>query len=405
MGDIINTPDNAENPAMLDAQKAAQNIREFSGMIKNNADAINGVKAENEALRKELEGVKKELGALQQAGIAPEGVNGNITNMSAGLQFVKSAGFEAFKKSIPGSRDASYRYQVKAAAPETTQADNTASHGSFTPPVNIGVVTDPRSVINIRPLFGTMSVEGSSYEFVRYGYRTTLTATGPAFTAEGNAKPEANYGGPIIAGTVKTLPVWTKLTEQMIADNANLVQVINDDLPYQLDKVIDYQILRGDGTGVNLKGLNQSGNYVDYLDGVVWGSSDTVIDLVLTVKGKMEAAGIRNLILVLNSEDWTKVLKSKNVNKDYLIPGIVDIPTQRIWGVPVVINENVEAGKFYMGNFAEAGKIIERSGLQIEMARSGDDFERNLMTLRVERRLDFAVLQPKAMCYGNFSVS
>ena len=191
----------------------------------------------------------------------------------------------------------------------------------------------------------------------------------------------------------------------MIADNANIVQVINDDLPYQLDKVIDYQILRGDGTGVNLKGLNQSGNYTDYLNGVVWANTDTVIDLVLTVKGKMEAAGIRNLILVLNSEDWTKVLKSKNVNKDYLIPGIVDIPTQRIWGVPVVLNENVESGKFYMGNFAEAGKIIERSGLQIEMARSDDDFERNLMTLRVERRLDFVVMQPKAVCYGDFAIS
>lgn len=404
MGNITN-PENAEKSAITEAEKAAQNIREFSGMIKNNETAINAMKAEGESMRKELEGVKRELTALQQSGIAPVADSVDVAKMSAGMQFVKSAGFAEFKKSIPGSRDACYRYQVKAAAPETTQADNTVSHGSFTPPVNIGVVTDPRAVINIRPLFGTYNVEGSSYEFVRYGYRTTLTATGPAFTAEGNAKPEANYGGPIIAGTVKTLPVWTKLTEQMIADNSNLVQVINDDLPYQLDKVIDYQILRGDGTGVNLKGLNQSGNYTDYLDGVVWENSDTVIDLVLTVKGKMEAAGIRNLILVLNSEDWTKVLKSKNVNKDYLIPGIVDIPTQRIWGVPVVLNENVESGKFYMGNFAEAGKIIERSGLQIEMARSGDDFERNLMTLRVERRLDFAVLQPKAVCYGNFSVS
>ena len=404
MGNITN-PENAEKSAITEAEKAAQNIREFSGMIKNNETAINAMKAEGESMRKELEGVKRELTALQQSGIAPVADSVDVAKMSAGMQFVKSAGFAEFKKSIPGSRDACYRYQVKAAAPETTQADNTVSHGSFTPPVNIGVVTDPRAVINIRPLFGTYNVEGSSYEFVRYGYRTTLTATGPAFTAEGNAKPEANYGGPIIAGTVKTLPVWTKLTEQMIADNGNLVQVINDDLPYQLDKVIDYQILRGDGTGVNLKGLNQSGNYTDYLDGVVWENSDTVIDLVLTVKGKMEAAGVRNLILVLNSTDWTKVLKSKNVNKDYLIPGIVDIPTQRIWGVPVVLNENVEAGKFYMGNFAEAGKIIERSGLQIEMARSGDDFERNLMTLRVERRLDFTVLQPKAMCYGNFAVS
>ena len=88
-----------------------------------------------------------------------------------------------------------------------------------------------------------------------------------------------------------------------------------------------------------------------------------------------------------------------------MIPGIVDIPTQRIWGVPVVLNENVESGKFYMGNFAEAGKIIERSGLQIEMARSDDDFERNLMTLRVERRLDFVVMQQKAVCYGDFAIS
>lgn len=403
MGNIT-TPENAEKSAITEAEKAAQNIREFSGMIKNNETAINAMKAEGESMRKELEGVKRELTALQQSRIAPVADSVDVAKMSAGMQFVKSAGFAEFKKSIPGSRDACYRYQVKAAAPETTQADNTVSHGSFAPPVNIGVVTDPRAVINIRPLFGTYNVESSSYEFVRYGYRTTLTATGPAFTAEGNAKPEANYGGPIIAGSVKTLPVWTKLTEQMIADNANLVQVINDDLPYQLDKVIDYQILRGDGTGVNLKGLNQSGNYTDYLDGIVWGANDTEIDLVLTLKGKMEAAGIRNLILLLNSEDWTKVLKSKNVNKDYLIPGIVDIPTQRIWGVPVVLNENVESGKFYMGNFAEAGKIIERSGLQIEMARSDDDFERNLMTLRVERRLDFAVMQPKAVCYGNFAI-
>lgn len=383
--------------------EAVKSLADVGEMVKSNVEAVKGINETVSSLKADNEAIHKELAALQQNQSAPEATKAEATD--AGTMFVKSAGFEEFKKSYRGNRNANYRFEVKTAVPATTQADNTASHGSFTPPVNIGVVTDPRSVINIRPLFGTMAVEGSSYEFVRYGYRTTLTATGPAFTAEGNKKPEANYGGSIIAGTVKTLPVWTKLTEQMIADNANIVQVINDDLPYQLDKVIDYQILRGDGTGVNLKGLNQSGNYTDYLNGVVWGNTDTVIDLVLTVKGKMEAAGIRNLILVLNSEDWTKVLKSKNVNKDYLIPGIVDIPTQRIWGVPVVLNENVESGKFYMGNFAEAGKIIERSGLQIEMARSDDDFERNLMTLRVERRLDFVVMQPKAVCYGDFAIS
>ena len=58
-----------------------------------------------------------------------------------------------------------------------------------------------------------------------------------------------------------------------------------------------------------------------------------------------------------------------------------------------------------MGNFYEGGKIFERQGVTVEMARSGDDFEKNLMTLRVERRMDFAVVQPKALAYGDFSVS
>lgn len=78
---------------------------------------------------------------------------------------------------------------------------------------------------------------------------------------------------------------------------------------------------------------------------------------------------------------------------------------QRIWGVPVILNANVQSGKFHMGNFYQGGKIIERSGVALEMDREQDDFTKNLVTLRAERRLDFAVVQPKALCYGDFSTS
>ena len=171
---------------------------------------------------------------------------------------------------------------------------------------------------------------------------------------------------------------------------------------YQLNKVIDYQIVRGTGSG-QLKGLNQSGNYTDYITGSGFTTGDTVIDLVLKVKTQMEAAGITNITLLLNPIDWCKVLCAKNVNKDYLIPGIVDVPMQRIWGIPVVLSGCVESGKFHMGNFYEGGKVIERSGIAVELDREQDDFTKNLMTLRVERRLDFAVVQPKALAYGNFA--
>lgn len=381
-----NTPAPAIDEAALNAS-----IEKLTGMVAEKTAATN----------ERINAMEKELSALQQnaAGI-PAAVSAPAFR-TYGEAFVADKAFQDFKATIAGNRHAGFRKEL-AAAPETTQASNSASRTSLAAPTELGLVTDPRQVLNIESLFGRLTVGGSAYQYVKYGYTTTDTATGPAVVAEGAAKPEANYAGTIKTGTVKTIAAWTKLTEQMIADDANIVSFINADMQYQLNKVIDYQLVRGTGSG-QLKGLNQSGNYTDYITGSGFTTGDTVIDLVLKVSAQMRAANINNITLLLNPVDWVKVLTAKNVNKDYLIPGIVDIPTQRIWGIPVILSGSVEAGKFHMGDFFAGGKIIERSGIAVEMDREQDDFTKNLMTLRVERRMDFAVVQPKALAYGTFA--
>lgn len=382
----INTPAPAIDEAALNAS-----IEKLTGMVAEKTAATN----------ERINAMEKELSALQQnaAGI-PAAVSAPAFR-TYGEAFVADKAFQDFKATIAGNRHAGFRKEL-AAAPETTAASNTASRGTLAAPTELGLVTDPRQILNIESLFGRLTVGGSAYQYVKYGYVTTDTATGPAVVAEGAAKPEANYAGTIQTGTVKTIAAWTKLTEQMIADDANIVSFINADMQYQLNKVIDYQLVRGTGSG-QLKGLNQSGNYTDYITGSGFTTGDTVIDLVLKVSAQMRAANINNITLLLNPVDWVKVLTAKNVNKDYLIPGIVDIPTQRIWGIPVILSGSVEAGKFHMGDFFAGGKIIERSGIAVEMDREQDDFTKNLMTLRVERRMDFAVVQPKALAYGTFA--
>lgn len=382
----INTPAPAIDEAALNAS-----IEKLTGMVAEKTAATN----------ERINAMEKELSALQQnaAGI-PAAVSAPAFR-TYGEAFVADKAFQDFKATIAGNRHAGFRKEL-AAAPETTAASNTASRGTLAAPTELGLVTDPRQILNIESLFGRLTVGGSAYQYVKYGYTTTDTATGPAVVAEGAAKPEANYAGTIQTGTVKTIAAWTKLTEQMIADDANIVSFINADMQYQLNKVIDYQLVRGTGSG-QLKGLNQSGNYTDYITGSGFTTGDTVIDLVLKVSAQMRAANINNITLLLNPVDWVKVLTAKNVNKDYLIPGIVDIPTQRIWGIPVILSGSVEAGKFHMGDFFAGGKIIERSGIAVEMDREQDDFTKNLMTLRVERRMDFAVVQPKALAYGTFA--
>lgn len=384
---------------MGNLDKILANVNQVSekiaGMENGAAEASKSIAA----IAEKQEAMQRELAALQQ-NAAAQGAEKTEAVKSYGERFVTSAGYKAFKNDM-GNRRAGFRLEL-AAAPETTQASNSVSRTTFAPPTELGLVTDPRKVLNIESLFGHISVSGSAYQYVKYGYTTTETATGPAVTAEGAAKPEANYTGTIVSGAVKTVAAWTKVTEQMMQDDANLVSFINDDLRYQLNKVIDQQIVTGTGSG-QLTGLNQSDNYYDYITGAGLVSGDTVIDLILKVKANMEAANINNISLLLNPMDWVKVLGAKNANKDYLIPGILDVPAQRIWGIPVILSGSVTQGKFHMGNFFEGGKVIERTGLAVEIDREGDDFTKNLMTIRAERRLDFAVVQPKALAYGNFA--
>ena len=395
---------------MSNIDEISQMISTIDGKITDNAQTVASLQSEIQSLKTSqnsvsdlentIKSLQKEVQALQQTKAQSVITTDNKTDY--GSRFVSSNEFKAFKSALR-DRNASVRLELSA-APETTQASNSATRTSLAQPYEAGIVTDPRQVLAIESLFGKINIDVNAYQYIKYGFTTTLTATGPAVVSEGSAKPESNYSGIIKTGTIKTLAHWTKMTEQMIADNGNIVSFINDDMQYQLNKVIDAQIVNGSGSG-QLKGLSASGNYTDYITGAGIDTGDTVIDLILKVKTKMEAANIRNISLLLNPVDWCKVLCSKNVNKDYLIPGIVDIPQQRIWGVPVILSGSVTSGKFHMGNFYEGGKIFERQGVTVEMARSGDDFEKNLMTLRVERRMDFAVVQPKALAYGDFSVS
>ena len=113
------------------AEKAAADI---SGLIKNQ-DAM-----------------RKELAALQQTAAA--GIPQETAHKSFGERFVADSGYEAFKAAAAHG-EAKFRIQLdKTAAPATTQASNSVSRTTLAAPAQLGLVTDPRQVLNIESLFG-----------------------------------------------------------------------------------------------------------------------------------------------------------------------------------------------------------------------------------------------------------
>ena len=103
---------------------------------------------------------------------------------------------------------------------------------------------------------------------------------------------------------------------------------------------------------------------------------DTLIDFVLKVKNHIETLNYTPNILVLNPAQWTTLSLMKNTLGEYLLGGPAMVAGKSVWGLSVLTS-----------SFDDAS-----------------NFTTNLVTLRAEERLGFAVEDPNALSAGDFSI-
>ena len=349
---------------------------------KSSADVDNIAKLQQRILMLEQKGAK--LMQVEQPKI----------RLTKGAEFVNSNAFKKFEKS--NFKD-HVIYEFAKATPLTNNLAEPYSVGTIGGVSDQGFVEDPKVILNIENLFAHAPITENTFLYM------PLTVTGNAgFIAEGSAKPESTFDVTAKTGQVKTIATWTKVSEQLFADKSQLINILDNNLTHAVDVTVQNQLISGDGLGENLSGISKSGNFTDYVTGS--GDATNTVDRLRNVAFKMRGANIDNLTILINWSDWSALLGLKSTTNEYLINGILDPIKQTIYGIPVVLSSAITAGKFAMGNFKMGGIVFDKTAMSLEIDRDSDDFTKNLITIRVERRLGFAVVQPKAICYGDLTV-
>ena len=331
---------------------------------------------------------------LEQKGAKLMQVEQPKINLTKGAEFVNSNAFKNFEKS---NFKGHMSYEFTKATPLTNDLGTPYSVGTIGGVSDQGFVEDPKAILNIENLFAHAPIADNTFLYM------PLTVAGNAgFIAEGSAKPESTFSGTAKTGQVKTIATWTKVSEQLFADKSQLINILDNNLTHAVDVTVQNQLISGDGTGEKLSGISKVGNFTDYVTGS--GTAANTVDLLRNVAFKMRGANIDNLTILINWTDWSALLGLKSTSNEYLINGILDPVKQTIYGIPVVLSSAIAAGKFAMGNFKMGGIVFDKTAMALEIDRTGDDFTKNLITIRAERRLGFAVVQPKAICYGDLTV-
>lgn len=209
--------------------------------------------------------------------------------------------------------------------------------------------------------------------------------------SEGLGKAQVDYDVTMVNASVPFVAGYAKVSRQMLQDLPFLQSYLSTSLTEDWNRAYNNSAMAAvtaSATAGSTSQTDAAARVVDYI-------------------AQLNALGFGNANLVLTTHAvWASILNTKPTNAAYSVPGGVTIGANgetRIVGVPVVPHSQIVAGKIYAMN-TNAFATAQASGLALRSTEfDQDDFVKNLVTYRLEARVQLISFQPTAAIYGSAS--
>ena len=264
------------------------------------------------------------------------------------------------------------------------------SAGAFITSDRIGFVQAgyrPPSILNL------VTVGNTDSDAVEYA-REDTPVLNAAETAEATAltdgtKPEAAITYTKVTETVKTVANWVPATRRSLQDVGQLRTLIEARLRYALQFRLESQIVNGNGTGENYRGILNTTGILTQAKG-----TDTTVEAIHKAITQIRLGFFEPNGVALHPNDWQEVRLSKTTDGDYYYGPPAIAGTQALWGLTAVTTPAVPEGTGIVGDWGQAA-LWMRSGAQVLASDSHSDFFiKNLVAILAEMRAAFGVLVP-----------
>jgi HK97 family phage major capsid protein len=230
---------------------------------------------------------------------------------------------------------------------------------------------------------------------VEYYEETTVTNAATT-VAEGGTKPESALAWTLRTESVRKIATWIPATKESLDDVSWLESQIRGRLAFMVTRVEESQILTGDGTAPNLRGiLNRSGIQTQAK------GADPTPDAIYRAMQKIRGAGgsgfAEPTAVVLHPNDWTDIKLLRTTDGIYIWGNPSDEGPDRIWGLPVRQTTAMTENTGLVGAFRPYAEVLRREGIQITLSTEHSTyFIENKVAILAESRLALAVYRPSA---------
>lgn len=373
------------------AESALQQAKESGQVAAETKAKADQLLTEQTALKAKLEEV---LERVKETDKKVESARGREDGDRVGTFGEQVAASAELKQFVANGASGSVRVPVKQAI---TSAGGSAG-GLIAPQREAQIVGLPRRPTRIRSL---LNVGRTGSNLVEYAKMTTRT-NNAAVVSETVEKPESAYVWTLADAPVRTIAHWVPISRQALDDAAQLQTEIDGELRYGLDRAEDDELLNGDGTGQHLNGLmTQAAAYV----AAFVPDAPTIIDTLRLAILQLELADYDPDGMVLNPTDWARIELTKDGQERYIFANVLQLAGPVLWGRQVVSTAAQDVDAFLVGAFAQAATIYDRMDAEVLFSSEDrDNFVKNMITARAEKRLALAVKRPNALVKGDFGL-
>ena len=263
-----------------------------------------------------------------------------------------------------------------------------------TDPVTVGtvgetsrVVLDAQPVLGVRDLFGSEQISGNSVTYFVMGATDGTIDT----TAQGALKDQISPKYTSKIASLEKVAAFLKESDELLSDAPYLESAVRGRGVYETRLAIEKKLC----------------DAITGADGVQTLTGITIDNILKAKLNVQEVAGYEADAIIINPADYETFLTAKDGSGQYLFGGPAYAPygnggytaNPKFWGLNVCTSSKIAQGTAVVGAFKQCASVITKNneGFRVEVSNSDvDDFQKNMITVRVEERLALAVRVPSA---------
>ena len=257
-----------------------------------------------------------------------------------------------------------------------------------------GILPLLQAPLQISQLVTVGATDSNVIEWVRQSAianNAAEVAEATATTGVSGTKPESGMTFVIESTPVQTIAHWIPATKQALEDMPQLRTLVDSMLTDGVARRLNSQILNGNGTAPNLRGILATSGI---------GTQAFTVDALETLLRAITQARLAFFepsAVLMNPADFVTIRLMKfSGTGEYMFGPPSQDGIERVWGVPIIQDPLQAAGFATVADWSQAILYV-RSGVQVIATDSHSDFfVRNLVAILAEGRYGLAVPRPQA---------